>query len=142
MASETELKMLQAQNEQRRISKEELLTPKIVEREVRIESLDGTVKVRSLTFQQRQDLKQQAGVGTDRFDETNYVMLTIVESVVDPQLTLEDVEALRQQSGEIVDEISTQIMLINLIGRSGELKKGSSPTPSLDFPLNSQNGSE
>lgn len=108
---------------QRLISKEHLLTPHIVEKEVEIESLGGTVKVRSLTHAQRQEIQQKSGFGDKDFDQNHMTLLSIVYALVEPQLTFEDVEQLKQQDYTVIDELSLQISMLNMVGRSEELKK-------------------
>ena len=124
-----DLQVLEAQNEQRRLSKEALLTPRRVERDVEVTSLEGTIKLRSLTYGQREDIKQRAlKVGKGQIDEDTFNLLTIVESIVEPDLGEEDILALKAQDASVIDEISMQIQFINMTGEAKALKKGSSKT--------------
>lgn len=132
---------LEAQETQRRLSKAELLAPRRVEDEVTIPQLGGTVVIRSLSHRERKELQAKSGFGTDDFDEDKLTFLGIVTSVVDPELSLADVEALAEQDYAIIDTLSTYITHINLFGAAGDLKKESSPTPNSDSDLSSQNGS-
>lgn len=127
---------LQAREAQRRLSKEQLLTPRRVEVDVYLESLDGTVRIRSLSHAQRQEIHEAGGVGTEKMDTDKINMLTIVASVVEPELTEADVEALRSQDVHIIDELTSTIGLLNLTGQAGELKKGSRKTRNSDSALN------
>jgi len=58
--------------------------------------------------------------------------LSIIESIVDPKLTREDLEALREQDATIIDEFVVYISTINMMGRAENLKKESSPIQSSD----------
>lgn len=136
------LRALEAQDEQRRLSKEELLRPRKVKDEVSIPQLGGTVEIQSLSHRQRRELQQKAGFGTDDFDEDKLTFLGIVESVVDPKLTVEDVAALAEQDYAIIDALSTYITHLNLFGAAGDLGKGSRPSQNSDSASSSQNDSE
>ena len=120
---------LKQREAQRRLSKADLLTPRIVEKEVEIVGLGGTVVIRSMSHAVRQELRNLTGWGTDEFDQDRFVCLAVVRSLVDPALTDEDVQALREQDQSIYDELEMQITLLNMIGRTEDLKKDSSPTP-------------
>ena len=126
------LRALEAQGEQRRLSKDEFLQPKIHEDDLYIAGMDGTIRVRSLTHRVRQEIRQRAKFGTPEYDDDLFTVLCIVHSLVDPQLTEEDVEALRDQNFTVWDEICTQLSVFNLLGATANLKKGSSETPNTD----------
>lgn len=129
--NEQKLKALQGQEAQRRLSREELLRPRIVTQEETLETMGGlTVMLRSFTFEQRSQIKQECGAGTPQFDEDKFQLLSIVEALVDPTLTVQDLEELKKQNGEIIDELVMKITVLNLLGRSGELKKESEMIPS------------
>lgn len=127
---EAKVHALQAMDEQRRLSKEELLRPRIIEEEQEIESLGGTVVLRSLSHKQRQEIRQQSNFGKPEFDEELFTTLTIIESLVDPKLAAEDIEALRSQSAAVYDDLVMRISFLNLLGKTDDLKKDSSPTKS------------
>lgn len=116
-----------------------MLTARIVEEPYFIEALGGTVLLKSLTHRQRGEIRNKAGVGTDHYDESMLEMLSIVYSVVDPKLTEEDVEALRDQDSNIIDELNLQISMLNMAGYSG---KASRATENSDSPSDSVNDSE
>jgi len=97
---------------------------------VEISGLGGTVIIKSMSHAVRQELRGLTGWGTDDFDQDRFVCLAIVRSLVDPQLSDTDIEQLRQQDQSIYDELEMQITLLNMIGRTEELKKDSSSTPS------------
>lgn len=124
------LQALESQNEQKRLSKEQLLQPHIREVEVEIAELGGTVLIRTLSHRVRQELRQKCGFGTPEFDEDKFTNLGIIYSVVDPELTEEDLESLKELSANVYDELVTQISMVNLFGAGAELKKDSSPTQS------------
>lgn len=123
------LKALETQESQRRLSKEELLRPRIVERTEYIDGLGGEIVVRSLSHAQRQEVHKRAGVGTPEFDDDLLTCLTIVESLVEPKIEESDLEALRQQDVTIFDEIVLKLTMLNMMGRTEELKKDSEETP-------------
>jgi len=128
--SEAKIRALQAQEEQRRLSKEELLRPRIIEEEQEIEAMGGTVLLRSLSHKQRQEIREKTNFGKPDFDEELFTTLSIIESFVDPKLTIEDVGAIRELSAGVYDDLVMRISLLNLLGRTEDLKKDSSQTPS------------
>lgn len=130
---EGKLRDLSAREEQKRLTKEELLRPRRVTDEQYIAGLDGTVMLRSISHAQRQELREKAGFGTDNFDEDVFTMLSIVESIVDPKITVEDLEALREQDATVIDELIVYISTLNMMGRSENLKKESDPIQSSDL---------
>jgi hypothetical protein len=119
---------------QRRAAKEDLLRPHLVKQDVFVESLGMSVEIRSLTQKQRVDIREQCGWGSEegKFDEDKAMLLQIVACVSDPALTEEDVAALAEQSADIIDELNLHISMLNMMGRAGDLKKGSSPTENSD----------
>jgi len=134
--SEAQEKAVQAQAEQRRLSKEELLRPQIREDDMPLLSLGGTIKVRSLSHRTRQDLRQQAKFNTPEYDDDLFTELVIVHSIIDPQFTLEDIEQFKDQNFVVWDELITQLSMFNLLDAAGgELKKGSSETQNSDSAL-------
>jgi hypothetical protein len=131
--SEAQGKAVQAQAEQRRLSKEALLRPQIREDDIHLISLGGTVRIRSLTHRVRQDLRQQAKFGSPEYDDDLFTELVIVHSIIDPQLTIEEVEQFKEQNFVVWDEIITQLSMFNLLDAAGgELKKGSSEIQNSD----------
>jgi hypothetical protein len=131
--SEAQAKAVQAQAEQRRLSKEQLLRPQIREEDMHLISLGGTVRIRSLTHRVRQDLRQQAKFNTPEYDDDLFTQLVIINSIIDPQLTMEEVEQFKEQNFVVWDEIITQLSMFNLLDAAGgELKKGSSETQNSD----------
>jgi hypothetical protein len=134
--SEAREQAVEAQAEQRRLSKEQLLRPQIREEDIHLISLGGTVRVRSLSHRVRQDLRQRAKFNTPDYNDDLFTELVIIHSIVDPQLTLEEVEQFRDQNFAVWDEIITQLSMFNLLDAAGgELKKGSSETPNSDSAL-------
>jgi hypothetical protein len=115
---------------QRRASREDLLTPQVVRKEVTIESLGLTVEIRSLSQRQRQEIRDACGFNSENWDESKAMLMQIVACVEDPKLTMEDLDALVEQSADIVDELNLEISMLNMMGRAGELKKDSSETQS------------
>lgn len=128
--AKTNVAQLKGREQQRRLSKEDLLQPRILKQEVFLESLQGSVVLKSLSHAERQRVRTEAGLGTDAWDEDQFTLLTIVASVEDPKLSLEDVEALKAQDAAVIDELVTQITFLNMLGQAGELKKESSEIPS------------
>ena len=120
---ESKLRDLSAREEQRRLSRDDLLRPRIIEKTQFIESLGGEVVVRSLSHELRQRLREQSGAGGAEFDEDKFTMLIIVNSVVDPKLTESDIEELRKQDASVIDELSLHLTMLNMMGRTEELGK-------------------
>jgi hypothetical protein len=131
--SEAQEKAVQAQAEQRRLSREQLLRPQIREDDIHLISLGGTVRIRSLSHRVRQELRQQAKFNTPEYDDDLFTQLVIVHSIIDPQLTIEEVEQFKDQNFVVWDEIITQLSMFNLLDAAGgELKKGSDGTQNSD----------
>ena len=131
--SEAQEKAVQAQAEQRRLSKEQMLRPQIREDDIPLLSLGGTVRIRSLTHRTRQELRQQAKFQTPEYDDDLFTALIIQHSVIDPQFTIDEVEQFKDQNFVVWDELITQLSMFNLLDAAGgELKKGSSETQNSD----------
>lgn len=128
------LRALEEQEEQRRLSKEELLRPRKLRQEVEIEGLGGKVEIQTLSYQKRRELKAEAKAGTAEYDDDLFTLLVISESVVDPKLTRGDLEALGEQDGMVLDTLSVEVAKLNLMGKAEELKKDSSETSNSDSP--------
>jgi hypothetical protein len=126
-AAQSALKVAEAQ---RRLSKAELLKPAIVEEAVYMESLGGEVVIRSLSFSDRRRLNEETKAGTEEFDEENYQLKSIQYSLVDPELSAEEVEELKAQDGRVIDELIMAITMLNMVGSAKNLKKESSETQS------------
>jgi len=123
------LKALESESEQRRLSKEELLRPRIQEKTEFIDGLGGEIVIRSLSHRQRQEIHARAGVGKPDYDDDLLTCLTIVESLVDPKLEESDIQALKEQDVTVFDEIVLKLSLLNMMGRTEVLKKDSKGTP-------------
>lgn len=124
---------LEAQAEQRRISKEELLRPELFEKEVEISSMGGkTVLIKAMSHRDRVRIRESCGFGTDDFDESKFTLLSIIESIVDPKISEDDLEALAAQDASVIDELVVQISVLNMLGRTDDLKKDSDATPNFD----------
>jgi hypothetical protein len=125
---------LQAREEQKRASREDLISVHTREEEVPLASLDGaTVVIRSLTARQRRELRDRAGWQSDDWDEERFTALCVVASLVDPVLTEDDIESLMDQEASLWDELTLSVSLINLPSpKMGvkDLGKDSSPTES------------
>jgi hypothetical protein len=125
---EDNIRRLEARNAQKRLSKEQLLTPKIIEQDIEIESLGGTVKLKSLSAATRREIQGMSGFGTKDFDEDKLSLLAIQRSLVDPALTEEEVMTLVNQNYAVLDEFNMHIQLINFMGKTDQVKKGSKKT--------------
>lgn len=133
--SEARQKALEAQAEQRRLSKADLLRPQIREEDIPLISLGGTVRVRSLSHQVRQELRQKAKFNTPEYDDDLFTELVIQHSIIDPGFTYDEIVQFREQNFVVWDEIITQLSMFNLLDAAGgELKKDSSETPNSDSP--------
>lgn len=136
---------LQGKEAQRRINKAELLTPHIAYKDVEIPGL-GSVEVRSLSVKERRKLREIGKVGVAEsgepgdkdyepgFDPDRFDLLCIVFGVSDPDLSIDDVEALAEQDSTITDFLGAQIQMINMVGRldTDDLKKESRRTQNSD----------
>lgn len=119
-------KAVQAEAEQRRLSKEEFLQPRIHEEDIELQGFGGVVRVRSLSVRQRKELREQCGFGKDdTWDEDKFTKLMIRETLIEPQLTLEDVEQLEEMNMVLYDQLVSEITVFNVIGKVDEAKKGS-----------------
>lgn len=130
--SNAKLKALQVADAQRRLSKEQLLTPRIKQSEEYIPALEGTVVLKTLSYQERDDARNECGWQTAEWDESKFNLVCIAKSLVEPELTVEDAQELSKQNSQAVDELLIKINLLNLVGRTDEVKKGSKATPSSD----------
>lgn len=126
--SAARIRALESKNAQQRLSKEQLLTPRKLEEDVFVEGLGGTVKIRTLSHAQRQDIQKMSMGDDGEFDADRMTMLSIVAAIVEPDLTEADIESLRQQDVSIIDELQVAIGSLNLVGRASDLKKGSRKT--------------
>src|SRR5687768_12887522 len=97
MGGSSEERALHVAEAQRRLSREELLRPRIHTKEVEIESLGGKVLLKSLSHGKRQEINARSRFGTEEFDAGTMTLLSILESVVEPKLTPEDIEQLAEQ---------------------------------------------
>lgn len=120
-----ELKQKEAQ---RRISREELLQPKIKEEDLPISELGGSVKIRSLSQERRRLIREGSKAGTPEYDEGYYELLLVVYSVVEPKMSMDDVEALKDQDASIIDQIIIGINMLNMFGTLDQLKNALSET--------------
>jgi len=116
---------LRVAGEQRRASREALLRPHTRFDEPFIQSLGASVKIKSMSFARREALQDLANVDGE-FDRVKFTVLSIIECLVEPQLTEEDVEALKLQDIAIIDELSLAITYINLPGGGAEEGKDNS----------------
>lgn len=131
MGNEGQIKDLQAREAQRKASREDLLRPRRFKEEVFVEGIQATVTLQSLSQEKRQEVQEKARVNGE-MDAELAGLLTIVASVVDPELTLADVEALKQQDAAVIDELHVHIAQMNMMGKHEELKKGLGLTPISD----------
>lgn len=138
--TEAEEKALEAQDLQRRLSKQEFLRPQIHEDDVPILSLGGSVRVRSLTHRTRSELRQRAKFGTPDYDDDLFTDLVIIHSIIDPQLSEADIEQMKEQNFVVYDELIQALSMFNLLGATGNLKKDSSETQNSDSASDSPSG--
>jgi hypothetical protein len=132
---------LSQREEQRRLSKEELLQPRIREQDVEITGLGGTVRLRSFSHRTRLEVREKAGYGTPQYDENRYTNLCIVHALLEPKLIEEDIDALQDQDQSIYDELVLHISVLNFMGQAGDLKKGSNEILNSDSDSNLPNDS-
>lgn len=125
------LAAVEAQEEQRRLSKKEFLNPRIREERTFIPSMGGEVTIRSLSYALRRDLRQRCGFGKEEeWDEEKFTLLCLVHSIIDPELTEDDIPALQELDQSIFDDLILKVTLLNMFGRTEELKKDSETTGS------------
>lgn len=137
------LDALNAADAQRRLSREALLSPKPITEDIPLMSMDGQiVTIKSMNYDERREIQRLSGFGTSDYDQATFELLCICVSVVDPELTKEDVAELRKANIGVIEELSTHISFINSFGRTVELKKDSAQTENSDSPSSSQNDSE
>ena len=113
---------------QRRASRKDLLTPHVITKVVTLETINLTVEIQSLSQRGRQEIRDACGFGGESWDEDKAMLMQIVACVKDPELTMDDLDALHEQSADVVDELNLEISMLNMLGRSVELKKDSSET--------------
>lgn len=140
--TEGKLRALEAANEARRLSREELIRPRSLIETVTIEGLGGSVVLKSLSERVRREIAQKAGEGTPHYDDRLFTRLVIVASLMDPKLEPDDVEALQDQDGAVIDELALHVTSLNMMGKAPELKKDSGPTQTSGSDLSLQNDSE
>lgn len=138
MGKDAAVHQLQQKEQQRRVSRSELLKPKITEEDVYIKRLDGTVKLRSLSQEKRRIIREGCGANTPDYSQDKFELLSIVHSVVDPKLNENDVEELKEQDGGIIDELVVAIQMLNTFGNIEQLKNSLSEIQSSDSPSTSQ----
>lgn len=132
MGREDNIRQLEMRNAQKRLSKEQLLTPRLIEQDIEIESLGGTVRMRSLSAATRREIQGLAGFGTKDFDEDKLSLLAIQRSLVDPALTEEEVMGIIDQNYAVLDELNMHVQLMNFMGKAEVLKKESKKTQNSD----------
>lgn len=73
---------------------------------------DVGVKIKALTKQQQIDIRKQATVnGEVNVDEAD--LLAIVESVIEPELTREQVGLLKTKNANAIDRLTTELAMLN-----------------------------
>jgi hypothetical protein len=129
---EAKLHNLRTQDAQRHLSREQFLTPRNLRQTVEIERLGGSIVIRSMSLETRERIKKECGFGSATWDDQRFTLMTIVESIAEPKLALDDLEALQKQDAEVIDEIVLAISMLNLTGKAEEVKKDYEPTETLD----------
>jgi hypothetical protein len=125
---------LKVANEQRIASKESLLRPRTRRDTVFIETLGEWIKLRSMAFHTREKIKAESRDETGYgLDEEKFTALTIIACVEEPELTIKDIAALKQQDISVIDELSNEVTKINMPGGDAEEGKDNSRrTPTFD----------
>jgi hypothetical protein len=67
-----------------------------------------------------------------KLDEEKFTTMSILACVEEPELTVKDVTALKQQDILVIDELSNEITRINTVGDAEEGKGSSRRTPTSD----------
>lgn len=108
---------LQARDQAKRLSREDLLTIRKREEEVELASFGGdTVIIRTLTARERREFREMAGYGSEEWDEDYFTALCVAASMVEPKLELEDAKVLMEQESALWDELTLNVNLINIPG--------------------------
>lgn len=138
MSDANKVAQLRAQEEQRRLSKEELLSVHRHQDVVPIPELGGAVVIQSLTYRERREIREKAKVGTPEYDEDLMETLSIIKSCIDPPLDEKDLERLKDQDSTIIDTLSLAVGFLNMPGRGeSSLGKDSRPMENSDSPSES-----
>lgn len=99
------------------LSRDQFLTPSVETTEYVIPELGGAVRLRSLTRQEQKDIARE-GTVDGKYDEALGEALQIVKSMVEPELTVEDVGAIRQHKAGVIDRLLVKIGSISGYGRA------------------------
>jgi hypothetical protein len=116
------LKALEQKEAQRRLSKEEILHARIFEKTVDVKSLGGEVVLRSLSHRKRQEMRSLC-LKDGEWDEEKFNDLVMAASFVEPEMTLEDIDTLKDSSSTVWDELTMHITMLNMLGQTEDLKK-------------------
>lgn len=114
--------------------------PDIEERTVEIPQWNGAVRIRTLSKKQADKMQAEA-TSTDRYtkqqvvDNEKFVALIFVESLVEPKITIEDYERLREKSAVAVATLQREILaasgLSQLAVSEADKSDGTRPDPPL-----------
>jgi hypothetical protein len=120
---ETEAR-LRVADAQRRMATRDMLLGLHRQRKVEfIESLGAEVALISMGARDRDRIEKLSGYGTDEFDRTKHVMMSLITCIEEPKLTEDDIEALAEQDIRIIDELIMHITLLNIVGGDPETAK-------------------
>lgn len=98
------------------------------EETVPIPEWGGCVRVRSLTKGEQRELREIA-----KEDYAQYELLMFVTCCVEPRLTVEHVETLRQRSAGAVDLVLQRILALSGITRDGRIAQEAVKTAEAQF---------
>jgi hypothetical protein len=117
----SDLSARQAQQKLARLSREQFITPHVKEEEFELEGF-GTVLLRNLTVKQRRKVNELAKVAQDGYDPVRHTLIGIKFCMIDPQLTLEDLEELEEQDATIIDRLDAKIGQMNNVGAAPDMQ--------------------
>lgn len=113
--SAAQVAQLKKAEEQRRVSREDLISIHTRQEEVELAAFDGgVITLRSMTARRRRELREKAGYGGENWDEDYFTALCVVECLVEPQLNEADVAVLMEQDAGLWDELTLHVSLINM----------------------------
>ena len=103
------------------IDKSALLRSNAGEKTINIPELGGAIKIKGLSFSKRNSITKGATNINKEMDYSLFQILVIIECMVEPKLTHEDEEMLKNCPFSIIDKISKEIFTLS--GMSFDVKE-------------------
>ncbi|AVX31799.1 hypothetical protein CTH_2256 [Carboxydocella thermautotrophica] len=95
--------------------------PDLDEKELFVPEWDGYVKIRGLTKAQQQAMRRQASTANGQIDTDKLETIMLASCLVEPAITLEQAEQLKNKSAAAIDRILREIL--ELAGLTEEAQK-------------------